>query len=238
MKLPLDDMPETTPPWSDDADDVLTGLGSARDGLDPEEAARRLDKHGPNRLPEAPRASAVMRIARQFNNLLILVLIAAAIITALLGHRIDTGVILAVVAINAVIGFVQEGRAEAALDALRNMLAPRANIMRGGERMAVAGTDLVPGDIVLLDAGDKVPADLRLIDVAGLRVEEAMLTGESVPVRKDTQPVEATASLGDRRSMAFSGTMVTEGTGLGVVTATGQVSVPIKRFLEPRCGLL
>jgi len=224
MNLLNDDLPDATPTWSMDGYDVLTTLGTARDGLAPGEAGARLDHYGPNRLPEAPRASALVRFARQFNNLLILVLIAAAAITALLGHWIDTGVILAVVAINAVIGFVQEGRAEAALDALRNMLAPRANVMRGGERMAVAGTDLVPGDIVLLDAGDKVPADLRLIDVAGLRVEEAMLTGESVPVRKDTQPVEATASLGDRRSMAFSGTMVTEGTGLGIVTATGQAT--------------
>lgn len=222
MNLLKDDPPETTYAWSNDADDVLTGLGSARDGLDPGEALARSNKYGPNRLPEAPRANALTRLVRQFNNLLILVLIAAAIITALLGHWIDTGVILAVVAINAVIGFVQEGRAEAALDALRNMLAPRANVMRGGQRMAVAGTELVPGDIVLLDAGDKVPADMRLIEVAGLRVEEAMLTGESVPVRKDTQPVEATASLGDRRAMAFSGTMVTEGTGLGVVTTTGR----------------
>ena len=217
-------MNTTKSPWANAADDVLADLGSTSSGLDSEEAAKRLDKHGPNRLPEAPRPSALMRFARQFNNLLILVLIAAAVITALLGHWIDTGVILAVVAINAIIGFVQEGRAEAALDALRNMLAPRANVMRGGERIAVAGDDLVPGDIVLLDAGDKVPADLRLIEVAGLRVEEAMLTGESVPVRKDTQSVEAAASLGDRRSMAFSGTMVTEGTGLGVVTATGQAT--------------
>lgn len=215
-------MHKTQSPWANAADDVLSDLGASRNGLAPDEAVKRLETVGPNRLPEVRRASALMRFARQFNNLLILVLIAAAVITALLGHWIDTGVILAVVAINAVIGFVQEGRAEAALDALRNMLAPRANVMRGGERMAVAGTDLVPGDIVLLDAGDKVPADLRLIDVAGLRVEEAMLTGESVPVRKDTHPVEAAASLGDRRAMAFSGTMVTEGTGLGVVTATGR----------------
>lgn len=214
----------TQSPCANAADDVLTDLGSSPSGLDSQEAAKRLDNVGPNRLPEAPRAGAFVRFARQFNNLLILVLIAAAVITALLGHWIDTGVILAVVAINAIIGFVQEGRAEAALDALRNMLAPRATVLRVGERIAVAGEDLVPGDIVLLDAGDKVPADLRLIDVAGLRIEEAMLTGESVPVRKDTQPVEAAASLGDRRSMAFSSTMVTEGTGLGVVTATGQAT--------------
>ncbi|MCM2563610.1 HAD-IC family P-type ATPase [Lutimaribacter sp. EGI FJ00015] len=209
-------------PWAESADVVLRNLGSSPNGLEPDRAALLLDEHGHNRLPEVRRAGPLTRLARQFNNLLILVLIAAAIITGLLGHWIDTGVILAVVAINALIGYVQEGRAEAALDCLRNMLAPRANVIRAGERMAIPGTELVPGDIVVLEAGDKVPADLRLIDVAGLRVEEAMLTGESVPVRKVSQPVEADASLGDRRAMAFSGTMVTEGTGLGVVTATGQ----------------
>ncbi|WP_322891721.1 MULTISPECIES: HAD-IC family P-type ATPase [unclassified Yoonia] len=224
MSSPTGNMRETASPWARSVDDVLTDLGSSGCGLAPGEAAARLDQVGPNRLPAAPRASPLARFARQFNNLLILVLIFAALITALLGHWIDTGVILTVVVINAVIGFVQEGRAEAALDALRNMLAPRANVLRAGRRMAIAGTDLVPGDLVLLEAGDKVPADLRLIDVAGLRIEEAMLTGESVPVRKDTAPVAAVVSLGDRRSMAFSGTMISEGTGLGVVTATGQAT--------------
>lgn len=149
-------------------------------------------------------------------------LVGAAAITAVLGHWIDTGVIMAVVILNAVIGFVQEGRAEAALDALRDMLAPKANVIRAGQRQTVSGAELVPGDIVLLDAGDKVPADLRLLDVAGLSVEEAILTGESVPVRKSTAPVDADADLGDRSPMAFSGTMVAEGTATGVVTATGK----------------
>ena len=209
-------------PWAVATDDVLGGLGSAKDGLDADRATARLAEHGPNRLPRAPRAGPLARLARQFNNLLILVLIAAAAITASLGHWIDTGVIMAVVVINAVIGFVQEGRAEAAMDALRDMLAPRANVIRNGERMSIPGADLVPGDIVLLDAGDKVPADLRLIEVSGMTVEEAMLTGESVPVRKATDPVAQDAHLGDRASMGFSGTMVAEGTGTGVVTATGR----------------
>jgi magnesium-transporting ATPase (P-type) len=209
-------------PWAVATDDVLGGLGSAKDGLDADRATARLAEHGPNRLPRAPRAGPLARLARQFNNLLILVLIAAAAITASLGHWIDTGVIMAVVVINAVIGFVQEGRAEAAMDALRDMLAPRANVIRNGERMSIPGADLVPGDIVLLDAGDKVPADLRLIEVSGMTVEEAMLTGESVPVRKATDPVAQDAHLWDRASMGFSGTMVAEGTGTGVVTATGR----------------
>ena len=217
-----DDMRENCTAWASPAQDVLTALDSQPDGLAPEQISQRQDRHGPNMLPQAPRPGPLMRLARQFNNVLILVLMAAALITAALGHWIDTGVIMAVVIINAVIGFVQEGRAEAALDALRDMLAPKANVIRAGKRQAIAGVDLVPGDIVLLEAGDKVPADLRLLDVAGLSVEEAILTGESVPVRKAVAPVDTAADLGDRKSMAFSGTMVAEGTATGVVTATGK----------------
>lgn len=211
-------------PWTIPADEVLRILETGRDGLCPEEAAARLRQHGPNRLPEPPRPSAVARLARQFGNLLIVVLIVAAGITALLGHWIDTGVILAVVILNAIIGFVQEGRAEQALEALRDMLAPRASVLRGGKRQAVDAADLVPGDIVLIEAGDRVPADLRLIELAGLTAEEAMLTGESLPVRKSLAPVAAGVPLGDRTSVAFSGTMIAEGTGTGVVIATGAAS--------------
>ncbi len=208
-------------PWATPVAEVLADLDSSDKGLSADAAAQRLDRHGPNKLPEAPRPGPLVRLARQFNNLLILVLIAAAVITALLGHWIDTGVIMAVVIINAVIGFVQEGKAEAALEALREMLAPRAAVLRDGERQTVPGADLVPGDIVLLEAGDKVPADLRLLETAGMTVEEAILTGESVPVRKRIDPVDADASLGDRKPMAFSGTLVAEGTGTGVVVGTG-----------------
>jgi calcium-translocating P-type ATPase len=207
--------------WTLPADQVLDGLKTSRDGLDKAQAEERLAAHGPNKLPEAPRPGALIRLARQFNNLLILVLIGAAAITAALGHWIDTGVIMAVVIINAVIGFVQEGKAEAALEALRDMLAPRANVIRAGERMSIPGSDLVPGDVVVLEAGDRIPADLRWLELAGLTVEEAILTGESVPVRKALDPVDAEAALGDRSSAGFSGTMVAEGTGSGVVTATG-----------------
>jgi magnesium-transporting ATPase (P-type) len=134
---------------------------------------------------------------------------------------VDTGVILAVVIANAVIGFVQEGKAEKAMDAIRHMLAPRANVLRNGERTSVAGEQLVPGDIVLIEAGDKVAADLRLITAHGLSVQEAILTGESVPVEKHTGAVAAGAAVGDRTCMAFSGTLVTSGQGRGVVVATG-----------------
>jgi magnesium-transporting ATPase (P-type) len=143
------------------------------------------------------------------------------LITALLSHWIDTGVILAVVIANAIIGFIHEGKAEQAMDAIRHMLAPRAHVIRDGERITVDGEQLVPGDIVLLEAGDKVPADLRLLTAHGLAVQEAILTGESVPVDKQTQSVAEDSSLGDHSCMAYSGTLITSGQGKGVVVATG-----------------
>lgn len=208
-------------PWARAAPDVLKALGGTEAGLSPDDAAARLARHGPNRLPEPPRQPFARRLLRQFENRLILVLIGAAAITAALGHWIDTGVIAAVVVLNAVIGLVQEGRAEAALAALRDMLAPRAAVRRGGRRETLAADALVPGDIVLLEPGDRVAADLRLISAAGLSIDEAILTGESLPARKAQAPVAEGAALGDRAAMAFSGTMVAEGTGAGVVTATG-----------------
>lgn len=208
-------------PWAEPASAVLEALGSTPGGLSAGEVHRRQEHHGPNSLPAAPRPGPLRRFLRQFHNLLILMLIAAAAITALLQHWVDTAVIMAVVVVNAVIGFVQEGKAEAALESLRDMLAPRANVLRDGTRATVPAVALVPGDIVLLKAGDKVPADLRLIESAGLSVEEAILTGESVPVRKNTAPAESGADLGDRISMVFSGTLVAQGTATGVVTATG-----------------
>ena len=133
----------------------------------------------------------------------------------------DTAVILAVIVANAVIGFIQEGRAEQAMSAIRQMLSPRTAVLRDGRRVSIDSAEVVPGDVVLLEAGDKVPADLRLMEAAGLRIEEAVLTGESVPVEKFTQPVAAETALGDRACMAFSGTLVAGGAGRGVVVATG-----------------
>ena len=165
-----------------------------------------------------------MRFFLQFHNVLIYVLIGAAVVTGVLQHWVDTGVILAVVLANAVIGFLQEGKAEAAMAAIRGMLAPKASVLRDGLRVSVDGADLVPGDIVLLEAGDKVPADLRVIEARGLAAQEAILTGESVPVEKSQAPVAADAALGDRRSMLWSGTLVTQGTARGLVVATGQAT--------------
>ena len=200
---------------------VCTHLKATTAGLNQSEAQERYTQFGPNRLPEAVRRFALIRFLLQFHNILIYVLIGSAAITAFLGHWIDTGVILAVVIANAVIGFVQEGKAENAMDAIRHMLAPRANVIRNGERTSIAGEQLVPGDIVLLEAGDKVAADLRLITAHGLSVQEAILTGESVPVEKHTDAVAEGAAIGDRTCMAFSGTLVTSGQAKGIVVATG-----------------
>ena len=165
-----------------------------------------------------------MRFLAQFHNVLIYVLMGAAVVTGALQHWVDTGVILAVVLANAVIGYLQEGKAEAAMAAIRGMLAPRAAVLRDGVRVTLDGADLVPGDVVLLEAGDKVPADLRLLEARGLAAQEAILTGESVPVEKVAGPVAVDAPLGDRRSMLWSGTLITQGTARGLVVATGQTT--------------
>ncbi|GKY89538.1 HAD-IC family P-type ATPase [Sinisalibacter aestuarii] len=201
--------------------EVLSALDTGAAGLSSAEAAARLAQHGPNSLPEAPPKSPVWRFLAQFHNLLIYVLIAASGVTAALGHWIDTGVILAVVVVNAVIGFIQEGRAEQAMAAIRGMLAPHSAVLRDGRRISVDAADLVPGDIVLVEAGDRVPADLRLIEARGLSAVEAILTGESVPVDKSVAAVEENLSLGERGSMLFSGTLIAAGTGRGVVVQTG-----------------
>ena len=203
------------------SDEAMRRCIAQPNGLTEAEAARRLAAHGPNRLPEAPTRGPVLRLLAHFHNVLIYVLLGAAVVTAALQHWVDTGVILAVVLANAVIGFVQECKAEAAMAAIRQMLAPHAAVLRDGRRVSVNGADLVPGDIVLLEPGDKVPADLRLIEARGLAAQEAILTGESVPVEKAVEPVPADAPLGDRRSMMWSGTLVTQGTARGLVVATG-----------------
>jgi magnesium-transporting ATPase (P-type) len=208
--------------WHDlSAQAALDALQAESTGLSAAEAAARLETHGPNRLPEPPRRSALLRFLLQFHNVLIYVLLGSAVITATLGHLLDTLVILAVVVANAVIGFIQEGKAEKAMDAVRKMLALKASVLRDGERITVDGDSLVPGDIVLLEAGDKIPADVRLLQAKGLQIQEAILTGESVPVEKHTRPVATAAALGDRGCMAYSGTLVTSGLGRGVVVATG-----------------
>jgi len=190
-------------------------------GLSAGEAQRRLLESGPNRLPEASRRSGTMRLLLQFHNPLIYVLLAAAVVTALLGDYIDAAVIVGVVLINAAIGYVQEGKAEQALEAVRGMLASHATVMRDGVRLQIDAAELVPGDLVLLEPGDRVPADLRIVHAHNLRATEAALTGESMPSEKQAAPVGATASLGDRASMLYSGTLVASGLARAVVVATG-----------------
>jgi len=204
-----------------DATQALARLEAGEAGLAPDEAARRLQRVGPNALPPPPATPAWRRLLRQFSDPLILFLLAAAVVAALLDHLVDGAVIVAVVAVNALVGFVQEGRAEQALNGLRSILAPSARVLRGGARETVAVESLVPGDVLLLEAGDRVPADARLLRARGLRVDESLLTGESVPADKQAEPVAADTALGSRASMLYSGTLVATGQGQAVVVATG-----------------
>jgi len=203
------------------AAEILAALEVTPEGLTTAEAAARRAVHGPNSLPAAKPRPAILRFLQQFDNALIYFMLAGAAAAAALSHHVDAGVILAVVVVNAVVGFLQEGKAENALDAIRGMIAPRASVMRDGRRVGVEMADLVPGDVVLVEAGDRVPADLRLLTARNLLIDEAILTGESLPASKDTDPVAAGAPMGDRRGMAFSGTLVAAGQGSGVVAATG-----------------
>jgi potassium/sodium efflux P-type ATPase len=208
--------------YAQNVQDVLKKIQSDKDkGLTSDNVKERLEKFGKNELPRAKKQSGWMRLLLQFRNMLIYVLLAAALVTALMEHWIDTWVILGVVVVNALIGFVQEGRAEKALESIRDMLSLEAVVVRDGKKKTIQAEELVPGDIVILKAGDKIPADLRLIQSRDLQVEESPLTGESTSVEKSTDPVDEDAVIGDQTSMAFSGTIVTFGNGAGVVTATG-----------------
>ena len=210
------------PNWhSLDGDQVGKRLASPEQGLSAPEVETRRQRYGANRLPEARARGPLWRFLAQFHNLLIYLLLVAAVITALLQHWVDAGVIIAVVVINAVIGFIQEGKAEQALNAIRNMLSPHAMVLRDGQRHSVPAEELVPGDRVLLQSGDKVPADLRLVQTRNLQIQEAILTGESMPVEKQTPSVSADAALGDRRGMAYSGTLVITGQASAIVVAIG-----------------
>src|SRR5262245_24440213 len=203
-------------------DEVLRRLDStAQSGLEAAEVLRRREKYGRNELPEGRKEGPLMRFLKQLNNVLVYVLLAAGFVKLMVGLWLDAAIILGVVVINALLGFIQEGKAEKALDSIRNMLSAEARTLRGGETRMVPAEELVPGDIVLLESGDKIPADLRLVEVKNLRTEEAALTGETVRIDKTTEPVSEKATVGDREGMAFSGTLVASGRGTGVVVATG-----------------
>jgi len=204
------------------ADEVVKQLATnGEKGLDATEASARLRKYGPNRLPEGKKRGPFMRFLAQFNNILVYVLLGAGFTKLMLSLWVDAGIIFGVVVLNALLGFIQEGKAEKALDSIRNMLSAEARTVRGGETRMSPAEQLVPGDVVILESGDKIPADLRLVDAKNLRTEEAALTGESVPADKGTDTVPANATVGDRENMAFSGTMVVSGRATGVVVATG-----------------
>jgi Ca2+-transporting ATPase len=201
---------------------VFELLATDSNGLTAPEAKARLEKYGYNEL-KVKKRSSLIRFLRQFHNALLYILIVAAIVTFFLGHHTDTYVIIGVVLATAIIGFIQEGKAETSLEALKKMMTPECHVLRDGERKTIATRELVPGDVVVLEGGDRVPADLRLFETKNLSVDEAALTGESVPVNKNVDAIE-TPNLppADRRCMAFSGTFITRGHAKGVAVKTGK----------------
>jgi magnesium-transporting ATPase (P-type) len=215
---PITPLPD---PFAATVPEVLEGLDTSAEGLSDGEVTRRVQQFGPNRLPAPARPSLVRRVLKHFDDVLIYILLAAAVLKAIMGEWIDFWVILAVAVISAMIGFIQEGRAENALEGIRKMLSLNAHVRRDGQWQEVPADELVPGDVVRVRSGDKVPADLRLLEAVNLRVEESALTGEAVPAEKSTDAVPGDAGVGDRASMLFSGTLVAAGQGVGVVTAIG-----------------
>jgi magnesium-transporting ATPase (P-type) len=201
---------------------TLAGLQTHASGLNSADAQQRLNKHGPNALPEKKSRPVWLRFLAHFNDVLIYVLLAAAALTAVMGHWVDTLVILGVAVINALIGHIQESNAEKSLQSIRNMLSSDARVIRNGAHETIPTTEIVPGDIIVLRAGDRVPADMRLIEAHNLRVEEAILTGESTVVDKHVEAMSGELPLGDRTNLVFSGTTISAGGGVGVVIATGQ----------------
>lgn len=203
-------------------DEIIKELQTSFDGLSSDEAKLRLERYGPNELKEEKRKTPFMMLLDQFKDLLIIILLIAAIIAGIVGKPIDVAAIVAIVILNAIIGFIQEYRAEKVMAALKKMAAPSATVLRDGLPTTIPTSKIVPGDIVLLEAGQIVPADMRLIEIANLKIEEAALTGESVPVEKHTAVLEdETLPIGDRKNMAYQGTTVTYGRGKGVVISTG-----------------
>ena len=224
VKPPADDLDISW--YSKSAEDVLSELQTQfHEGLSSDEAAQRLEKVGPNQLVEAPRPTFMQLVLNQFKDFIIILLIVAAVISALLGEYIDAGAIMLIVILNVVLAVIQESRAEQALAALKKMAAPEVQVMRDGHRVSIPTHDLVPGDIVFLEAGYYVPADIRLIEAINLKVEEAALTGESMPVEKNAAvTLDKDIPIGDRRNTAFMGTVVSYGRGRGVVTSTGMTT--------------
>lgn len=210
-----------TPYYHLSAEQGLQRQQSSRSGLSQAEVNARQRQYGPNALPESKGKPAWLRFLAHFNDVLIYILLAAALLTGVMGHWVDTLVILGVAVINALIGHIQENNAEKSLKSISNMLASEALVVREGQHSTQPTRDLVPGDIVILRAGDRIPADLRVLDAHNLRVDEAILTGESLAVSKTAEPLSGELALGDRTNLLFSGTTLSAGSGSGVVIATG-----------------
>lgn len=205
-----------------DREEIYQLLESSSNGLSSKEALQRFQKYGPNELKETKKRTIFIMFLDQFRDFMIMVLIAAAIVSGIIGELIDTLAIVVIVILNAIIGFIQEYRAEKAMKALKKMAAPTATVLRDAKLVNIPASELVPGDIVLLETGKIVPADMRLIEVAQLKIEEAALTGESMPVEKTSERLhDELLPLGDRRNMAFKGTTVSYGRGTGIVVSTG-----------------
>ncbi|HCS49711.1 MAG TPA: cation-translocating P-type ATPase, partial [Candidatus Aminicenantes bacterium] len=215
-----------------DAEKVLHRLRSdTHSGLTQEEVGKRLAQYGLNELRKEDKASPLSLFLSQFKNLLILILLAATALSLLVGEWVDALMIAAIVLLSAILGFIQEYKAEQALEALKKMLSPTITVLRDGKEEEIPSRDLVPGDIILLEAGDKIPADARLVEVRSLNCDEAALTGESVPVRKETAALPEQMPVSERLNMVFAGTVVTYGRGKATVTSTG-MSTEFGRIAE------
>ncbi|WP_432322407.1 cation-transporting P-type ATPase [Yersinia enterocolitica] len=202
-------------------EESLQQLNSREEGLSQQEAEKRLKQYGPNALPAKKSKHPLLQFLAHFNDVLIYILLAAALVKGLMGHSVDTIIILCVAVINALIGYVQENKAEKSLKSIQNMLSSKAVVIRDGNAKTIDAQDLVPGDIVTLKPGDKIPADLRLLEAHNLQIEEAILTGESTVVEKQIEVIENESVIGDRKNLLFSGTTISAGTAKGVVIASG-----------------
>ena len=217
------EVPEYKNPWhSLVSESALSELETdPENGLDEDEALRRFERYGPNSLKTIRRSSWFSLLLNQFRDVLIFILIIAAIISVILGDLGDAVTISAILILNGILGFVQEWKAEKAIESLKKMLEPRCNVIRSGKYKTIEAKDLVPGDIVTLESGDRVPADVRLFEAINIKIDESALTGESVPVSKTTEPVSRNSQLAERTCLAWSGTAVTNGKARGVVVETG-----------------
>src|SRR3989338_6161444 len=209
------------PFWSMDAAEVLSALKTNLSGLNNEEAVSRLKIFGPNIIKEYPKSSKIKIVLRQFQSLLIVILVIAGAVTVFLGEWVETGVIFAAVIVNAIFGFWQENKSETVLELLKTYIRVRARVRRNNQEHGIDASELVQGDIIRITQGDRVPADARLLFINNLEIDESILTGESLPVEKNISSLPPATTLSERKSMVFSGTLVMQGFADAVVTATG-----------------